>query len=165
MRKTNNTYRLLITLLFCFLQIAGIVIYAQGHPRAATKRANKLQLDTTLISHREFNQTLTDTAAIPVVEKHVFQQFPSIKDSIATADSIETENKRKMLELTADPTLKMVPAPTDSLEKNINKKVWFPIQPKPPGWHLSFQAVVKFTTVNIGNFPYFMAVLLAVHMP
>lgn len=126
MRKTNYTYRLLTTLLCCFLQIAGIVVYAQGHSRAADKRANRLPIDTTLVSNKQFDRTWADTAAIPAVEKHVFQQFATTSDSITTADSIAAENKRKMLELTADPTLKMVPTPTDSLDRSINKKVWVP---------------------------------------
>lgn len=126
MRRTNYTYRLLTILLCCLQQIAGITVYAQEHSRAADKRANKLPIDTTLIAHKKFDRTLTDTTAITAVEKHVFQHFSNASDSIATADSIAAENKRKMLELTADPTLKFTPATTDSLESNIKKKVWVP---------------------------------------
>lgn len=126
MRKTNYSYRLLTTLLLCLLQIAGIVVYAQEHPRAAGKRANKFQPDTTGISFKPFKRVATDTTAIPVMEKHVFQQFKSPNDSVATADSIAAENKRKMLELTAAPSFNATPAPTDSLSKGISQKIWTP---------------------------------------
>ena len=60
------------------------------------------------------------------VEKHVFKNFENPTDSLDTADSIATENKRKMLELTATPSLNVAQPSTDTLQHAINKKVWVP---------------------------------------
>ena len=39
MRKKGRIYQLAIALLLCFLQMAGIAMYGQDRPRAASKRA------------------------------------------------------------------------------------------------------------------------------
>ena len=102
--RQRNTYRIAIALLFCFVQAAGIGLYGQARPRAAMKRAHSLQ---------------TDSLKQPVL---------SIKptDSIAMADSIAAENKRKMLEMTAAPKINEPKAPTDSLSKDMKRKQWVP---------------------------------------
>ena len=46
MRKKGRIYQLAITLLLCFLQTAGIAMYGQDRPRAASKRAQRHQTDT-----------------------------------------------------------------------------------------------------------------------
>ena len=46
MRKKGRIYQLAITLLRCFLQTAGIAMYGQDRPRAASKRAQRHQTDT-----------------------------------------------------------------------------------------------------------------------
>lgn len=91
MRRRRDIYPLLITLLLCFLQTAGIAMYGQDHPRAASRRAHKHQAD-----------------------------------SLAVADSLAAENKRKMLEMTANPEVKEQSVPTDSLQKAIDPKRWVP---------------------------------------
>lgn len=60
------------------------------------------------------------------VEKHVFKNFENPTDSLNTADSIAAENKRKLLDLTADPSLKVAPTPTDSIQHAVNKQIWVP---------------------------------------
>ena len=85
MRKKGRIYQLAIALLLCFLQMAGIAMYGQDRPRAASKRAQRHQTDT-------LNTVVN-------------------RDSLTVADSLAAENKRKMLEMTADPK-RWVPNPT-----------------------------------------------------
>lgn len=91
-----------MALLLCFLQTAGIAMYGQNYPRAAAKRIHRQQTDTLNIQ--------------PVVTA----------DSLAIADSIAAENKKKLLEMTSSPTVKEQAVPADSLKKEINRKVWVP---------------------------------------
>ena len=77
MRKKGRIYQLAIALLLCFLQMAGIAMYGQDRPRAASKRAQRHQTDT-------LNTVVN-------------------RDSLTVADSLAAENKRKMLEMTASP--------------------------------------------------------------
>ena len=100
MRKKGRIYQLAIALLLCFLQMAGIAMYGQDRPRAASKRAQRHQTDT-------LNTVVN-------------------RDSLTVADSLAAENKRKMLEMTASPDLKEQPVPTDSLQKAIDPKRWVP---------------------------------------
>ena len=79
MRKKGRIYQLAIALLLCFLQMAGIAMYGQDRPRAASKRAQRHQTDT-------LNTVVN-------------------RDSLTVADSLAAENKRKMLEMTASPDL------------------------------------------------------------
>ena len=91
MTTNRSTYRILIALLFCFVQMAGMTMYGQDRPRAALKRAHALQTD-----------------------------------SLAVADSIAASNRNKMLELTASPNLAEPTSPTDSLSKEMKRKLWVP---------------------------------------
>ncbi len=79
-------------------------MYGQNRPRAASKRIHRQQTD----SLNSVRQTVTSA------------------DSIATVDSIAAENKKKLLEMTSSPTLKEQEVPTDSLKREINRKVWVP---------------------------------------
>lgn len=47
-------------------------------------------------------------------------------DTLSLADSLGAENRRKMLELTASPTLKEHRIPEDSLQRALHQKVWVP---------------------------------------
>lgn len=123
MTKNKHTYRLAIALLLCLVQAAGIVAYGQTRPRAAQKRAHQLTTDTLQppvhIQHRDTLRpaairSLTDSALV----------VPA--DSLAIADSIAAENKKKMMELTASPQIKEPQASTDSLSKEMKRKLWVP---------------------------------------
>ena len=123
MIKNKHTYRLAIALLLCLVQAAGIVAYGQTRPRAAQKRAHQLTTDTLQppvhIQHRDtlrpaVIRSLTDSALV----------VPA--DSLAIADSIAAENKKKMMELTASPQIKEPQASTDSLSKEMKRKLWVP---------------------------------------
>ncbi len=104
MTKRRRIYQISIALLLCFIQTAGIAMYGQNRPRAASKRIHRRQTD----SLNSVRQTVTSA------------------DSIATVDSIAAENKKKLLEMTSSPTLKEQEVPTDSLKREINRKVWVP---------------------------------------
>lgn len=107
MRKKRRTYLFCIALLLCFWQAAGIAVYGQVRPRAAAKRGQLQQNDSL---HRTPRRPLRPQS-----------------DSLATADSIAAENKRKLLEMTASPEVKEQPSlPADSLNRELNHKRWVP---------------------------------------
>lgn len=112
MTRRRLKYQILTALLLCFLQAAGIVVYGQNRPRAALRRSHELQADTTHKTLSPQQQALkTDT--LDALAK-------------ATADSIANENKKKMLELTANPDIKQEKDPTDSLSRELKRKQWVP---------------------------------------
>lgn len=120
MTKKRRIYQITIALLLCFLQTAGIAMYGQDRPRAAAKRTQRQQKD----SLGTVLQPLR-----PVVDSlnTEINNIASLKsDSIAIADSIAAENKKKLLELTANPSLKEQPVPKDSLQKAVSPKLWVP---------------------------------------
>lgn len=90
-------------------------MYGQDRPRAAAKRTHRIQADT-LAAQRTDSLNADKTAAL--------RELPA--DSIAIADSIADENKKKLLRMTASPELKAQPVPTDTLRKAISPKVWVP---------------------------------------
>lgn len=122
MARKKDTYRVYLTLLFCFLQTAGIAMYSQERPRAASKRTHRHQTDTL------YNvQKLQDQQIDTIISKKdsSFQAATKVQDNVI-ADSIAAENKKKLLEITGTPSLKELPVPADSLNKKINKKNWIP---------------------------------------
>ncbi|WP_297641621.1 DUF5683 domain-containing protein [uncultured Bacteroides sp.] len=123
MRK-KNTYQFVIVLLLCFLQAAGIAMYGQDRPRAASKRTYRQQTDTLNTVRRPLQQQADN----PNLEIKLMEpQSPSVStDSLAVADSLAAENKRKMLEMTTSPDLKAQSVPADSLQKVVNPKQWIP---------------------------------------
>lgn len=123
MRK-KNTYQFVIVLLLCFLQAAGIAMYGQDRPRAASKRTYRQQTDTLNTVRRPLQQQ-ADNPNLEI--KPTEPQNPSAStDSLAVADSLAAENKRKMLEMTTSPDLKTQSVPADSLQKVVNPKQWIP---------------------------------------
>ncbi len=123
MIKNKHTYHVVIALLLCFLQAAGIVVYGQTRPRAAQKRTHQLQIDT-LQQATHLQQA--DTLSLKGI--HLLNDStPQMRaDSLALADSIAAENRKKMLELTASPQMAEPQAPTDSLSKDMKRKLWVP---------------------------------------
>lgn len=114
-RKTRTTTyrRLLLALLLCLAQVAGIAVYGQERPRAAQKRLHTLQADSLKSPLRPLRgDTLVQAKA----------------DTLAQiqADSIAAENKRKMQELTSAPRVDEPKAPTDSLSREMKRKLWVP---------------------------------------
>ena len=115
MRGNTTKYRIVMILLLCFVQAAGIVVYGQNRPRAASKRAGELKIDSTKVPLQpvvdRIDSLTTDTVANKVV-----------------ADSIKNENTRKLLELTESPDLEKEtkPASNDSLARELNRKQWVP---------------------------------------
>lgn len=118
MTKRRRIYQISIALLLCILQTTGIAMYGQNRPRAAAKRIHRLQPDT-LVTARQPLHPQTDSLNAEISPK-------SQPGSIALADSIAAENKKKLLEMAASPEIKEQPVPADTLRKAINPKVWVP---------------------------------------
>lgn len=124
MTKNRRKYHICIALLLCLWQMAGIAMYGQDRPRAAAKRIHRQQADLPDSLHRILPARLDSLS--PEMGKPLLQRGLVAADSIATADSIAAENKRKLLEMTSNPTLAEPEAPSDSLKKEIDRKVWVP---------------------------------------
>lgn len=120
MTKKRRIYQITIALLLCFLQTAGIAMYGQDRPRAAAKRTQRQQTDSLETVLRPL-RPLVDSLNTEINNIASLQS-----DSIAIADSIAAENKKKLLELTANPSLKEQPVPQDSLQKAVSPKLWVP---------------------------------------
>jgi hypothetical protein len=108
MIRKNYIYRCYFTLLLCVIQTAGIALYGQNHPRAAAKRMQQESIDSLQNAEAKKQSILNST------------------DTLAISDSIATENKRKLKEITSNVTPKVILTPADSLQTAIAKKVWHP---------------------------------------
>lgn len=104
-------YRFMGILLLCFMQAAGIVIYGQERPRAASKRAHMLSKDSTRMV-----QPITSIPSDSLIKLR----------NEAIADSIAKENSKRLQELTESPDLKTSASQTDSLSRELNRKQWVP---------------------------------------
>lgn len=124
MTKKRRIYQISIALLLCLMQTAGIAMYGQSRPRAATKRIHRLQADS-LATVRQAARMQADSLNRTMEEVPPLQTVAPA-DSIATADSIAAENKKKLLEMTSAPVLKESEVPADSLKKEIDQKIWVP---------------------------------------
>ena len=119
MTKGTKTYQWCIALLLCLVQTAGIAMYGQDRPRAAAKRQQKELTDTL----RKIPQIVPDS--LDALSDPILQRV-STADSLAVADSIAAENKKRLLEMTSAPTPQVPDTPADSLNKELNKKVFIP---------------------------------------
>ena len=124
MTQKRRIYQISIALLLCLMQTAGIAMYGQSRPRAAAKRIHRLQADS-LAAVRQAARMQADSLNRTMEEVPPLQAV-ALADSIATADSIAAENKKKLLEMTSAPVLKESEVPADSLKKEINQKIWVP---------------------------------------
>lgn len=119
MTKGIRTYQWCIALLLCFVQTAGIAMYGQNRPRAAAKRQQLEHAD----SLKRLPQVAPDSLN---VQTESALQRVSAADSLAIADSIAAENKKRLLEMTSSTTPQVSPTPTDSINGALNKKVFIP---------------------------------------
>ena len=119
MTKGTRTYQWCIALLLCFVQTAGIAMYGQNRPRAAAKRQQLEHAD----SLKRLPQVAPDSLN---VQTESALQRVSVADSLAIADSIAAENKKRLLEMTSSTTPPVSPTPTDSINGALNKKVFIP---------------------------------------
>ena len=119
MTKGKKTYQWCIALLLCFVQTAGIAMYGQNRPRAAAKRQQLEHAD----SLKRLPQVAPDSLN---VQTESALQRVSAADSLAIADSIAAENKKRLLEMTSSTTPQVSPTPTDSINGALNKKVFIP---------------------------------------
>lgn len=119
MTKGTRTYQWCIALLLCFVQTAGIAMYGQNRPRAAAKRQQ--------LEHADSLKRLPQVAPNSLnVQTESALQRVSAADSLAIADSIAAENKKRLLEMTSSTTPQVSPTPTDSINGALNKKVFIP---------------------------------------
>lgn len=119
MTKGTKTYQWCIALLLCFVQTAGIAMYGQNRPRAAAKRQQLEHAD----SLKRLPQVALDSLN---AQTESALQRVSAAESIALADSIAAENKKRLLEMTSSTTPQVSPTPTDSINGALNKKVFIP---------------------------------------
>ena len=119
MTKETRTYQWCIALLLCFVQTAGIAMYGQNRPRAAAKRQQLEHAD----SLKRLPQVALDSLN---AQTESALQRVSAADSLALADSIAAENKKRLLEMTSSTTPQVSPTPTDSINGALNKKVFIP---------------------------------------
>ena len=119
MTKGTKTYQWCIALLLCLVQTAGIAMYGQDRPRAAAKRQQK-ELADTLRKIPQIVPYSLESLSDPILQR------VSTADSLAVADSIAAENKKRLLEMTSAPTSQVPDTPADSLNKELNKKVFIP---------------------------------------
>ena len=120
MTKGTRTYQWCIALLLCLVQTAGIAMYGQNRPRAAAKRQQP-QLADSLQRLQQVVLDSLDTQGTPIL-----QRVSAAADSLAIADSIAAENKKRLLEMTSNTTPQVPATPTDSLHDALNKKVFIP---------------------------------------
>lgn len=119
MTKGTKTYQWCIALLLCLVQTAGIAMYGQNRPRAAAKRQQLEHAD----SLKRLPQVALDSLN---AQTESALQRVSAADSLALADSIAAENKKRLLEMTSSTTPQVSPTPTDSINGALNKKVFIP---------------------------------------
>ena len=119
MTKGTRTYQWCIALLLCLVQTAGIAMYGQDRPRAAAKRQQLEHAD----SLKRLPQVALDSLN---AQTESALQRVSAADSLALADSIAAENKKRLLEMTSSTTPQVSPTPTDSINGALNKKVFIP---------------------------------------
>ncbi len=125
MTKHRLTYRLCTVLLCCLLQTAGVALYGQNRPRAAAKRTHLLQgTDSLRAATHVPDSTARPPALLPDTAR--VEAPATAADSLAVADSLAAENRRKLLDMTAAPRLQEQPVNTDSLSQAVARPTWMP---------------------------------------
>ncbi len=135
-----------MALLLCLVQAAGIAVFGQEDvPRAALKRAHQavdsIAPGGVVQAADSLGPQATDFVRLPVGEGRRIPPLDTLRmdslrlplntailatDSIAMADSIAADNKRKMLEMTSAPAVEEQTVPADSLQKAVDTKRWIP---------------------------------------
>lgn len=143
---THTATRFAIALLLCLVQAAGIAVFGQEDvPRAALKRAHQavdsIAPGGVVQAADSLGPQATDFVRLPVGEGRRIPPLDTLRmdslrlplntatlatDSIAMADSIAADNKRKMLEMTSAPAVEEQTVPADSLQKAVDTKRWIP---------------------------------------
>ena len=135
-----------MALLLCLVQAAGIAVFGQEDvPRAALKRAHQavdsIAPGGVVQAADSLGPQATDFVRLPGGEGRRIPPLDTLRmdslrlplntatlatDSIAMADSIAADNKRKMLEMTSAPAVEEQTVPADSLQKAVDTKRWIP---------------------------------------
>lgn len=124
-------YKCILALSLCLVQVAGGGLFGQDRPKAALKRSHlSLQAADTVHLAPSPQQTPGDSLKtalrLPADALPTADSLAAVVDSAAVADSIATENKRRLLQLTASPEMREDPVPVDTLQKAIDTKHWIP---------------------------------------
>lgn len=101
--------------------------YVWAGPSACRCQTTAKELTDTLRKIPQIVPDSLDALSDPILQR------VSTADSLAVADSIAAENKKRLLEMTSAPTPQVPDTPADSLNKELNKKFLFPIRPKRHG--------------------------------
>ena len=101
--------------------------YVWAGPSACRCQTTAKELADTLRKIPQIVPDSLDALSDPILQR------VSTADSLAVADSIAAENKKRLLEMTSAPTPQVPDTPADSLNKELNKKFLFPIRPKRHG--------------------------------
>ncbi len=125
MTREKRIHCIAVTLLFCLCQVWMVAVYGQERPRAALKRGQSVQADDSVKTAGK-PELQADSLLMPPLHRSGLHEDG--RDSLAIADSIAAENKRKMLEMTSTPTLSDEVVPEDSiqLQEVVNQRVWMP---------------------------------------
>lgn len=125
MTREKRIHCIAVTLLFCLCQVWMVAVYGQERPRAALKRGQSVQADDSVKTAGK-PELQADSLLMPPLHRPGLHEDG--RDSLAIADSIAAENKRKMLEMTSTPTLSDEVVPEDSvqLQEVVNQRVWMP---------------------------------------
>ena len=166
-RKSKKYQLLVITLLLCILQVAGIDVYAQS-------TVTPMKRDTT-ITQREAPKARARRHREPAVQdslkKDSIRIVPSKElvpldslsaASIQIADSLDAANKKELKKI-EQPASIMVSQTACRPQRISTKRYSSRIRPKQLGWQSYFPAADRFTTANTGNYLLYMEDLPDVH--
>lgn len=129
MRKGKLTYRLCVALLLCLLaQAAGMTVYGQDRPRAGTKRGQPREARDSLNRRPEPRLRLRTDSLGTTAADSLEAALRLRADTLAVADSLAAENRRRMLEMTSHAVPEAEPLPEDSLKQApaVAQEVWIP---------------------------------------
>ena len=153
----------LATLLLCFLQVAGIDVYAQEPIKAAVQDSIGVREAPKARARRHRDTNRQETAdSLKTARLSLNQDSITVlkTDSIlmqvtapVVADSLDKINKKNLeqIETTFTP-----PQPIDTVPPSIPQTVWTPNPPKRLGWLLFSPAEDTFIIENTGSFLLFM---------
>jgi len=169
-RKSKKYQLLIITLLLCFLQVAGIDVYAQ-------EPVTPVQKDSTIQSreapkararrHRDPAQVMDSLKkdSIKILHPERLQATDSLSAAkIQIADSLDAANKKELKKI-EQPTPIVVKTDTVPPVQDLNKKLFIPNPTKATWLAVVFPGGGQIYNVNTGNYLLYMEGLQDVRMP
>ena len=160
MTRKSKKYQLLVSaLLLCFLQVAGIDVYAQSTVTPARKDTTIIQREAPKArARRHRDPIIQDSVKKDSIQIIPSKELPAIDSlsaaKIQIADSLDAANKKELKKIECRHLLKI------STRKYLSR-----IRPKQRGWQSYSPVEDRFTTVNTGNYLLYMEDLLVVLTP